>query len=114
MVSASAAVLALAVLCWPIRPGMTRLRGVVAADARPRGRTRLPRPTTFVVAFAFGSVGWALVGAGGAAAGALAAATAWRRLAARRALHRTLTAVNGLTEALRSVVAELRAGAHPA
>lgn len=114
MVSLAVLSLALATLCWPTRPGVNRLRGIVTADARPRGRPRLPRPTTLLVVIAVGSVGWPLAGPGAALAGALAAGTMWRRWTARRATQRALAAVDGLAEALRSVVAELRAGAHPA
>jgi tight adherence protein B len=114
MVTLSVALLALAVLVWPARQGASRLRRMVAVGQASPGRRRLPRPTTAWLAFGFGVIGWVVSGAGGGIAAALVAATGWRRWTARRARRRTLAAVDGLAEALRSMVAELRAGAHPA
>jgi tight adherence protein B len=59
-------------------------------------------------------VGWLVAGPGGAAAAVLATVTAWRRWRARGELHRSLAAIDGLAEAIHSLVAGLRAGAHPA
>jgi tight adherence protein B len=112
MVSLAVLLLGLAVLSWPTARCGGRLRGLVGTPSR--ARRRLPRPTTLVVAFGAAVPGCLLGGPGGGLAAALAAATTWRRLAARRTLRNTLAAVDGLAEALRSLVAELRAGAHPA
>jgi tight adherence protein B len=110
----SVLVLAVATFCWPASPAVNRLRAI-RGTARWSGlRSRLPRPTTFLVALGFGALGLVLGGAGGAFAGAVVAATAARRWTARRSLRDTLAAMDGLVEALRSMVADLRAGAHPA
>jgi tight adherence protein B len=58
--------------------------------------------------------GWLVAGAGGAVAAALLAATARRQLRTRTANRQSLAALDGLAEALRSLVGSLRAGAHPA
>lgn len=105
--------LALAVLCWPADRAAGRLRCLVATG-RPRRRLAVPRPTTFAVAIGLGVAGWLVLGIGGAVAGGLAGATAWRRWRNRVKLRRALTAIDGLAEGLRSLVAELRVGAHPA
>jgi tight adherence protein B len=110
----SLVLLATAFLCWPAKPGAVRLRGLVPAGARSRRRVRLPRPTTAMISLGLGSLGWLAGGFGGAIACALGAATAWRRWTVRRTTRQTLSAIDGLAEAVRSVVAELRAGAHPA
>jgi tight adherence protein B len=110
----SAMVLALAVLCWPVGGPPRRLRAILSLR---RARPRLPwpvHPTTSMVAAGSAVAGWVVCGPGGAVAAALAAVTIWRRWSARRTVRTTLAAVDGLAEALASVVAELRAGAHPA
>jgi tight adherence protein B len=58
--------------------------------------------------------GWLVAGAGGVVAATLLAATARRQLRTRKENRRSLIAVDGLAEALRSFVASLRTGAHPA
>ncbi|WP_326473474.1 type II secretion system F family protein [Actinophytocola sp.] len=112
--SAIVALLAAAVLCWPPAGVGRRLRGVLA---RQRSR-RLPRirrrPTLPAVAGLAALAGWAVSGPAGGIAAGLAAATAWRRWTARRAIRQNLAAADGLAEALGSVVAGLRAGIHPA
>lgn len=110
----SLVLLATALLCWPASTGSARLRRLLPTGARSRGRVRLPRPTTAMISLGLGALGWLAGGLGGAIAGAVASATAWRRWTARRATRQTLAAIDGLAEAVRSVVAELRAGAHPA
>jgi tight adherence protein B len=116
MVSCAVLLLGLAVLSWPTGRCAGRLRRLIGPAGRSHGvpRVRLPRPTLLMVAVGATVPGFLLGGAGGALAAGLAGVTAWRRWTARRALRRTLTAVDGLAEALRSLVAELRAGAHPA
>lgn len=113
MVSLTVLLLGLATLSWPTTRCAGRLRRLTAPSAKPR-RPRLPRPTLLVLATTAGVLGFLLAGPGGALAASLATATAWRRWTARRTLRRTMAAVDGLVEALRSLVAELRAGAHPA
>jgi tight adherence protein B len=113
MVSLAVIVLALAILVWPPGRSTGRLRLVLAGSRAPV-RRRLPRPTTAWIALGFGLCGLLVGGVGTGIAAALATATGWRRWTARRAGRRSLAAVDGLAEALRSMVAELRAGAHPA
>ncbi|MFL6141867.1 MAG: type II secretion system F family protein [Labedaea sp.] len=114
MVSAAALLLALATLSWPAARSPARLRAVLGVSAEPAGPSRVPKPTTAGLALLAGAAGWVVGGMGGGIAAALAIATGWRRWTARRTTRRTLAAVDGLAEALRSMVAELRAGAHPA
>jgi tight adherence protein B len=111
VVSLAVLLLSLATLSWPTRHAARRLRRFASTEKR---RRQLPRPTLLVVAIAAALLGLLLAGPGGALAASLAAATAWRSWMARRRLRHTLNAVDGLAEALRSLVAELRAGAHPA
>jgi tight adherence protein B len=60
------------------------------------------------------TVGWLTAGAGGAAAAALLTATIRHQFRTATQGRHSLTAADGLAEALRSLVAGLRAGAHPA
>lgn len=114
MVSASIALLAAATLVWPAAAPAHRLRWLCGRRRAWFRRRTLPRPTTFVVALLCVPAGWLLGGAGGAVAAGLAGATLWRRWRAQRELRHTLSAVDGLADAVRSLVADLRAGAHPA
>ncbi|WP_436493313.1 type II secretion system F family protein [Actinokineospora sp. HUAS TT18] len=66
------------------------------------------------MAVTLAAVGWLAAGPSGAIAATLIAITAWRQLQHRRQAEENLAATAGLSEALRSLVAELRAGAHPA
>jgi tight adherence protein B len=59
-------------------------------------------------------VGWLTAGLGGAVAAALLAATIRHQLRHAKQGSHALAAADGLAEALRSLVAGLRAGAHPA
>lgn len=113
MVSSALLSCGLALLCWPDSRAATRLRAIAQAPTRRR-RVRLPRPSAVTFTAAAALAGWLVAGAGGAIASALVAATAWRRLRDRRRLRQSLAAFDGLAEALRSLVAGLRAGAHPA
>jgi tight adherence protein B len=58
-------------------------------------------------------VGGLVFNIGGAVAGGLVGAVAWRRWRARRDLHRRIAVVAELAETLQAFVTELRAGAHP-
>ena len=58
--------------------------------------------------------GWLIAGLGGALAATLLAVTIRRELRSRTENRQSLTAVDGLAEALRTLVAGLRTGAHPA
>jgi tight adherence protein B len=112
MLNLSPLLFGLAVLCWPTTRCTGRLRHLTTA--RPKRRLRLPRPATFVVALGSGAAFTLLTGPIAGLAAVLATATIHRRWVARHTLRSTLASVDALTEALRSMVAELRAGAHPA
>jgi len=103
---------AAAVLTWPATPAARRLRDLTGA--RRRVKLRLPRPSSVTLAATATVIGWLVAGPGGAIAALFATVTARRRWQARGDLNRSLSAVDGLTEAVRSLVAGLRAGAHPA
>ncbi|MFC4854462.1 type II secretion system F family protein [Actinophytocola glycyrrhizae] len=102
----------LALLCWPDRRAGQRLR--VLTGHQQRKRLRAPRPTAVTVTAAAVAAGWLAAGPGGAASAGLLAVTARRQLRARTENRRSLAAVDGLAEALRTLVAGLRSGAHPA
>jgi tight adherence protein B len=102
--------LAAALLTWPAGAASSRLAELVG---KPRQKRRIPKPSTVLVAAAAGLGGGLSFGAGGATAGVLAGAVAWRRCQARKRLQQRVTALADLAETLRSFVAELRAGAHP-
>ncbi|MPZ82055.1 MAG: secretion system protein [Actinophytocola sp.] len=105
---------ALALLTWAGSPAATRLRNLDLVGTRHHRRLGPPRPSSVTLTTAAAVAGWLMAGVGGAIAAALATVTVWRRWRARGQLHRSLSAIDGLTEALRSLVAGLRAGAHPA
>jgi len=107
------AVLCLAVLCWPAMPARSRLHSLHPTTSRRRYR-RPPRPSSITLTCTAATAGWLVTGIPGAAAAALATATAQRRWRARRNLQSSLTAIDALAEAIRSLVAALRTGAHPA
>ncbi|MBB4907177.1 type II secretion system F family protein [Actinophytocola algeriensis] len=75
---------------------------------------RTPRPSGVTLIVAAVVAGWLAAGPGGAVAAGLLAATARRQLRARTENRESLAAVDGLAEALRTLVAGLRSGAHPA
>jgi tight adherence protein B len=102
----------LALLCWPDARAAARLRTI--AGHRPRKRLRTPRPSALSVVAAAIVAGWLVAGVGGVVAATLLAVTVRRQLRARAEQRRSLTAADGLAEALRSMVAGLRTGAHPA
>ncbi|MGB3443065.1 MAG: type II secretion system F family protein [Actinophytocola sp.] len=102
----------LALLCWPDHLAGRRLRVLTGHQLRKRLRT--PRPSAVTLIAAAVVVGWLVAGPGGAAAAGLLAATARRQLRARTENRQSLAAVDGLAEALRTLVAGLRSGAHPA
>jgi tight adherence protein B len=102
----------LALLCWPDTRASTRLRVITGQQARKR--LRVPRPNTVTILVAAVVVGWLIAGLGGAVAAALLTATVHRQVRAHTERRRSLAAMDGLAEALRSFVASLRTGAHPA
>jgi tight adherence protein B len=102
----------LALLCWPDTRATARLRAIAGHQTRKRLRTPRPRALTAMVAAVV--TGWLVAGPGGATAATLLAMTARGQLRARAESRQSLTAIDGLAEALRALVAGLRAGAHPA
>lgn len=114
MLTGAFALLAASLLCWPPgRPG-SRLRALhglprPAATGWLAGETRVA-----VVAAGIALACWLLLGLAGALAGAGFAAMAWRRWRARRQAQARIAAVTETADALGGLVAELRAGTHPA
>ncbi|OLF15861.1 type II secretion system F family protein [Actinophytocola xanthii] len=109
----TAALLALAALTWPPGQPARRLRALHFAR-HPTRSWRPPRLSLITSICLAVPTGWLAADLPGAAAAALLATTLHRRWRARTDLRRSLAATDGLTEALRSLVAALRAGAHPA
>ncbi|SHE73095.1 type II secretion system F family protein [Streptoalloteichus hindustanus] len=115
----AALVLVMAVLVWPATPARRRLRvlrstlhgGVEQLLRRCAAAVPLSTPSLTVLG---GLAGLLLAGPGGAVAGAVTVGTVWARWRARRAEAQRVSAVANLARALRLLVAELRAGAHPA
>lgn len=103
---------ATALFTWPATPATRRLRDLTGT--RTRRRPRPPRPRSVTLTAMAVLAGWLVAGVGGAIAALLAAITAARRWRAKGDLTRALSAVDGLAEAIRALVAGLRAGAHPA
>jgi tight adherence protein B len=101
-----------ALLCWPDARATTRLRAI--AGHAHRKRLRRLRPNALTVTLAAATTGWLIAGAGGAVAATLLTLTIRRQLRTRTDSRDGLTAVDGLAEALRTLVAGLRTGAHPA
>jgi tight adherence protein B len=102
----------LALLCWPDARASARLH--VIAGKPGRKRLRMPRPTATMALAIAAAVGWLVAGLGGAVAATLLTATGRHHLRTTGQSRQSLTEVDGLAEALRSLVAGLRAGAHPA
>jgi tight adherence protein B len=67
-----------------------------------------------IVVVSVGLLGGLTLGPGGVVAGGMAGTTGWRRWRAARQLRQGMSALAELAEAVRSLVGELRAGAHPA
>lgn len=103
-----------AALCWPSRVPAERLRAV--SDGSRGDGWRLPTGKSVAVAavVAGGLCAYWLLGPAGGAVGALFALTAVRRVQARRRGVARIAATREVAEALGGLVAELRAGAHPA
>ncbi|MGH3623333.1 MAG: type II secretion system F family protein [Sciscionella sp.] len=114
MLSLSPALLAVAVSCWPVRTATLRLRALTPAGASVRRLCRVPAPGVSIAVALFGCLGWWVFGPATAAATVLTAVTAHRRLRSRGEYRTQLDATTGMAQALRALVAELRAGAHPA
>jgi tight adherence protein B len=102
----------LALLCWPDTHVANRLR--VIAGNKPHKRLRTVRRSAATATITAAVVGWFIAGIGGAIATTLLATTIRRQLRTHAKNRTSLVAVDGLAEALRSFVASLRTGAHPA
>lgn len=111
MLSASAGLVAGALLTWPDRRAPARLRRVTAL---PTDRRRPWRPGTVALGLGCTAAGWLLLGPGGALAVAALGWTCRHRWQARTRLRDRLSAVEGLAESLRAFTDGLRSGAHPA
>lgn len=103
--------LSVAVWAWPSDVARQRLRVLHGRGARVlRGSKWLG------ASGAVGAVilGWFAIGPGVAIAGGLVGVTVWRQVRDRRRVRSRIAVTEGLAEALRSLVAELESGAHPA
>lgn len=109
--------LAGAAMCWPAGTGRrldTMFHHRVAAETEPAGRAWSQQQCLVVVVALAAGLGVVLAGPGGAVAAAMASGTASLRWRAGRERRTGAAAVTGLADALAVLVAELRAGAHPA
>lgn len=123
MLSLALLALAAGALAWPATGGRYRLLGLalhqstreacraVEPDRYRWGTSQHVLPLTVLSA---GLLGMALIGLGGALAAAVATATAVARWRSRRERRCGASLVTGLVDAIGMLVAELRAGAHPA
>ncbi|MCT2582498.1 type II secretion system F family protein [Actinophytocola gossypii] len=107
----TAAVLCLAFLTWPPAHAARRLHTLTPTRGH---RWHPPRPSAVTLTCAAAAAGWLVAGLPGAAAAAVALVTLQRRWHARQTRTRSLTATAALAEAVHSLVAALRTGAHPA
>lgn len=116
MLSSAVFLLAMALICWPDVCGPQRLRRALVGDsALGAGLGRLPRVGVVPVAAAFGAVAGAVIaGAAGLCAGSalvLVGTGYWR---SRRDSRHQLERASAWAAGVRLLVAELRAGSHPA
>lgn len=105
------ALLAAGVWAWPSDVPRRRLRALRACAPR-RFRWRRP-PEVLLITGGAALLGGFFLGVAGVLAGALVASTAWRYRQDGRRRQEASAAIEGIAEALRSLVAELSAGAHP-
>jgi tight adherence protein B len=103
----SALLAATGLLCWPALTTRHRLPGVRSAPLR------LPRPKR-LLPVATGIAGFAVAGPAGSCAAIALTLLAGRRLRENRDERRELALDDEFAEAMRLLVAQLRAGAHPA
>lgn len=107
-------VLSSALLCWPSAAPAARLRGLLGRSRRVRWRRPAGRAAEWAGVGACCLAAFWLLGPAGAAVGALLAVVGLRRLRERRVSRGGLEATREVADALEGLVAELRAGAHPA
>lgn len=113
MLSLMCALWGAALVCWPSTRAAARLR-VLHQPRRPR---MCVHRIASVRACALGAgvlAAFLALGVAGAVAGALLGGTGWRRWRTRRDALAKVAAVRGVVDALGNLVAELRAGVHPA
>ncbi|WP_216213711.1 type II secretion system F family protein [Amycolatopsis aidingensis] len=116
MLTWSALAAGCALLCWPGRTAASRLRALPGVSTRTRRNLRAPRssaPAWLAAVAAFGTCA-ALFGPGPVLAVGLLGIAAWLARRSRARLRTCTGALAALAESLRAVVAELRAGTHPA
>ncbi|WP_433870990.1 type II secretion system F family protein [Saccharopolyspora sp. CA-218241] len=104
--------LALALLCWPDLRARDRLAATGSGATGP-GRPAVPLLRWAPIPVA-AVLGFLLLGPAGAVAALLLGALARRYARSRRGIRRRLELADELTAGLRLLVAQLRAGAHPA
>ncbi|HET9255046.1 MAG TPA: type II secretion system F family protein [Pseudonocardiaceae bacterium] len=126
-----AAALAAGALCWPAAAGRSRLsalgltgRGLTGRGLTGRGHARVPggeipvhwctRRLGLLLAGLAAAMGALLAGLGGGLAAAMVSGTLTTRWRERQDRRTAAGAAIGLADALGLLVAELRAGAHPA
>lgn len=119
MLSLALLALAAGILAWPAAGGCQRLPGLAvnrrsSRDPRPADWYLAARPVPPVAVLSAGLLGSVLIGPGGALAAAMITGTAVARRRSRRRRCRGAAQVGGLVDAVGLLVAELRAGAHPA
>ncbi len=114
MLSVPLFLLAGAFMCWPSACGASRLRtlGLPAGFRGPHGELGVHSGACLVAIAAV--LAFVVLGPAGALVGALLGGSGWRRWRARSQARVRTAAAAGLADALRYLVAELRAGAHPA
>lgn len=103
-----------ALLCWPAADPSARLRDLAGRPRRIRCRFPAGRAAEWTATGACGLAAFWLFGLAGVAVGVLFTLIGLRRLHERRRSRAGLEATRELAEALEGLVAELRAGAHPA
>lgn len=106
--------LAAAVLCWPSSGPAARLRALSGVQRRRRWRSPGGQFAELAVVVAAAFAGFWLLGVAGAVVGGALAAIGLRRLRARRLAAARVAATRAVADAVGALVAELRAGAHPA
>lgn len=114
MLSLGLVCVALGVLCWPVRTGIRRLRELTPGSGRAGVRLPSFAPAPVAMVLGIGAAGWAALGPATGAALALATLTVQRQWRSALARRRRVEVTGGMAQALRALVAELRAGAHPA
>lgn len=110
-------VLAGAAMCWPVGTGRrlgTLFHSRAAADPEPASRSWTEQHCLVLLVALAAGLGALLAGPGGGLAAAMAGSTATLRWRAGRERRAGAAAATGLADALAVLVAELRAGAHPA